>query len=373
MKELGVYIHIPFCKQKCYYCDFVSFPNQEELQKEYFKALKKEISEFFTKNNQYKISTIYIGGGTPSFVEAYFIKDILKQIPNNTANEITIEINPGTVNKEKLEIYRESGINRLSIGLQSTNNELLKQIGRIHNFEDFLKTYNLAREIGFNNINVDLMIGFPNQKITDIKDSLEKIIDLGPEHISVYSLIVEENTKLYDQIETGKLILPSEEEERNMYWYVKNYLELNGFNHYEISNFSKRGFESKHNMDCWKQKEYIGFGLAAHSYIDGIRFSNTTNLQKYCEIENFYESRIIQEEQNDFAKKQEFMLLGLRLIDGVNIGKFKEKFGENPIFVFKKEFARLVEQGLINIDGNTIKLTNRGIDLANIVWEKFVT
>ena len=372
MKQLGVYIHIPFCKQKCYYCDFVSFPNQEGLQKEYFKALKKEINEFFTKNNQYKISTIYVGGGTPSFANANYIKDILKQIPNNTANEITIEINPGTVNKEKLEIYKEIGINRLSIGLQSTNNALLKQIGRIHNFEDFLKTYNLARDVGFSNINVDLMIGLPNQKIRDIKDSLEKIIKLEPAHISVYSLIVEENTKLYDQIETGKLKLPSEEEERNMYWYVKNYLELNGFNHYEISNFSKRGFESKHNMDCWKQKEYIGFGLAAHSYIDGIRFSNTIDLQKYCEMESFYKNKIIQEEQNEVTKKQEFMLLGLRLIDGVNIGEFKNKFGENPIFIFKKELEKLTTEGLINIDGDKIKLTNKGIDLANIVWEEFV-
>ena len=369
MKKIGVYIHIPFCKQKCYYCDFVSFENQKSLQKEYFKELKNEIKDFFSKN-EYEISTIYIGGGTPSFVDSSFIKEILEQIPKNNTEEITIEVNPGTVNIDKLKVYKEAGINRLSIGLQSTQDRLLKQIGRIHNFEDFLNTYNMAKDIGFDNINVDLMIGLPNQSIQDIKQSLEIITNLGLNHISVYSLIVEENTKIADLIERNVLQLPDEELERNMYWYVKNYLELKGYNHYEISNFAKKGFESKHNLDCWNQKEYIGFGLAAHSYLNNTRFSNTDDLNKY--LNNGWKNKTIQEEQNEISKKYEYMLLGLRKIEGISIQKFKEKFEENPLFIFRNELNKLVDEGLLIVENNNIRLTNKGLDLANLVWEEFV-
>ena len=259
MKEIGVYIHIPFCMQKCYYCDFISFSNKNDLQEKYVKALISEIKNFLNENNEMNISTIYIGGGTPSFINCNYIKNILNEFDINYVPEITIEVNPGTINFEKLSCYRECGINRLSIGLQSANDELLKGIGRIHNFNDFLNTYDLAIKAGFNNINVDLMIGLPNQTIEDIKYSLEEITKLNPNHISVYSLIIEEETKISKTLEEGKVILPDEERERNMYWYVKNYLELKGFKHYEISNFAKAGFESKHNLDCWNQKEYIRF------------------------------------------------------------------------------------------------------------------
>ena len=369
MKKLGIYIHIPFCKQKCYYCDFVSFANQEGLQNEYFQILKNEINDFFS-NNKYEISTIYIGGGTPSFVDSEFIKEILKLIPNNQADEITIEVNPGTVTLEKLQLYKKIGINRLSIGLQSTHDRLLKQIGRIHTFEDFLNTYNMAKQVGFDNINVDLMIGLPNQTIADIKKSLEVVTSLEPKHISEYSLIVEENTVLAKLIDSNELKLPDEELERNMYWYVKNYLELKGYNHYEISNFAKKGYESKHNFDCWNQEEYIGFGLAAHSYLNNVRFSNTEDLNDY--FNNGWQSKIIQEEQNETSKKYEYMLLGLRKIEGVLIRKFKERFGENPLFVFRNELNKLVEEKLIIVEDNNIKLTNKGLDLANLVWEEFV-
>ena len=374
MKKIGVYIHIPFCKQKCYYCDFVSFANQKSLQKEYIKQLKNEINQFFSKN-EYEVSTIYIGGGTPSFVDENFIKEILEEVPKNKAKEITIEVNPGTVNFEKLMLYKEIGINRLSIGLQSTQNRLLKQIGRIHTFEEFLNTYKMAQQVGFDNINVDLMIGLPNQTIENIKQSLEIIINLEPKHISVYSLIVEENTKIAKLIDNNELKLPDEELERNMYWYVKNYLELNGYKHYEISNFSKKGYESKHNLDCWNQEEYIGFGLAAHSYLKNTRFSNTTDLKKYienCSKNHFDKNQIIQEVQQEYSKKQEYMLLGLRKIDGVSIQKFKNKFGENPLFLFRKELNKLVDEDLLIVDNDNIKLSNKGIDLANIVWEEFV-
>lgn len=370
MKKIGVYIHIPFCKQKCYYCDFVSFAEQEDMQKKYFYILEKEISDFFSKNKKYEVSTIYIGGGTPSFVDENFIKKVLKLIPKKNAKEITIEVNPGTVTVEKLEMYKNIGINRLSIGLQSASDILLKQIGRIHNFEDFLNTYKIAEKVGFENINVDLMIGLPNQTIQNIKDSLECIIKLNPKHISVYSLIVEEGTPICKMIEAGSLKLPDEELERNMYWYVKNYLELTGYTHYEISNFALKNYESKHNLDCWNQEEYAGFGLAAHSYLNNIRFSNTENLEDY--LKDFEKSKIIQEKQDENAQKQEYMLLGLRKIEGISIQKFKNKFRENPLFVFRNELNKLVNENLIIVNEDNIKLTNKGLDLANVVWEEFI-
>lgn len=293
----------------------------------------------------------------------------------NEIREATIEVNPGTITLDKLKRYKTAGINRLSIGLQSTRDELLKQIGRIHTFQEFLDTYKLARKVGFNNINVDLMIGLPNQSIDDIKKSLEKVIELEPTHISVYSLIIEEDTPVYKMLKDGNLELPDEEQERNMYWYVKNYLELKGFKHYEISNFAKPGCESKHNLDCWEQKEYIGFGLAAHSYIEGIRFANTAKLEDYienCEENDFEVNKIIQERQNEFDRQKEYMLLALRKIDGVSIQSFKNRFGDNPIFIFKEELNKLVEEELIQIDFDNIKLTNKGLDLANQVWIEFV-
>ena len=382
MKKLGIYIHIPFCKQKCFYCDFISYANQDKYFQKYVQALSKEINNFID-NNKIEVQTIYIGGGTPSLIDAKYIEEILhifeKKNLLKEAKEVTIEVNPGTVNEEKLRTYKNSGVNRLSIGLQSTEDKILKQIGRIHCYDDFLNTYKMAREVGFKNINVDLMIGLPNQKILDVKNSLEKIIKLEPEppnHISVYSLIVEENTPIEKMLESGELELPDEELERNMYWYVKNFLELNGYKHYEISNFAKLGNESKHNLDCWNQKEYVGFGVAAHSYIDDVRYGNIGNVEEYiknCENDEFGKNKVIDEVENDiFSKEKEFMLIGLRKIEGVLIQDFKNKFGENPIFVFKDELKKLVDENLLILDFDRIKLTNKGLDLANIVWENFV-
>lgn len=382
MKKLGIYIHIPFCKQKCFYCDFVSYANQDKYFQKYVQALNKEINNFID-NNEFEVQTIYIGGGTPSLIDAKYIEEILhifeKRNLLKEVKEVTIEVNPGTVTEEKLRNYKNSGVNRLSIGLQSTEDKILKQIGRIHCYDDFLNTYKMAREVGFKNINVDLMIGLPNQKIIDVKNSLEKIIKLEPEppnHISVYSLIVEENTPIEKMLESGELELPDEELERNMYWYVKNFLELNGYKHYEISNFAKLGNESKHNLDCWNQKEYVGFGVAAHSYIDDVRYGNIGNVEEYiknCENGEFRKNKVIDEVENDiFSKEKEFMLIGLRKIEGVLIQDFKNKFGENPIFVFKDELKKLVDENLLIVDFDRIKLTNKGLDLANIVWENFV-
>ena len=385
-KELGIYIHIPFCKQKCYYCDFVSFSNKEEYIEKYVETLKREIDGYDLSN--YNITTIYIGGGTPSRIPSEKIQEILEKIKQKISEnqtkwediEITIELNPGTVDEEKIKKYKEIGINRLSIGLQSTNNKLLKEIGRIHTFEDFKNTYNLVKKVGFENINVDLMIGLPNQTISYVKESLNEIIKLNPTHVSVYSLIVEENTKMEKLINNKELQLPDEELERQMYWYVKNTLELNGYNHYEISNFAKKGKESKHNLNCWEQKEYIGLGLAAYSYLNGVRYGNTSDIEKYINVQDFFNRseleesgiRIVDEVQSLEDKRKEYMLLGLRKIDGVSIQKFKEKFVENPIFLFRKELEKLVNEKLITIDGDCIRLTNKGLDLANIVWEEFV-
>lgn len=380
-KELGIYIHIPFCKQKCNYCDFISYTNKCEKIENYIECLEKEINNFDFKN--YNVTTIYIGGGTPSYIESKYIKQIMNyiykkiQLEKNELKdvEITIEVNPGTVTKQKILDYKKAGINRVSIGLQCVQDRLLKLLGRIHTYEEFLNTYNLAKEVGFENINVDLMLGLPDQSIEDIKESLNQIIKLNPNHISTYSLIVEEGTKIFNQIENNELQIPDEELERNMYWYVKNTLELNGYNHYEISNFSKKGKESKHNMNCWNQEEYIGFGIAAHSYISNIRFSNTNNLEEYIKniTNNELEKNIIiEEEQTLEDKKREFMMLGFRKIEGVNISIFKEKFVDNPICIYREKLRKLVEEGLIEIDLNNIRLTNKGIDFANLVFEEFI-
>lgn len=381
LNELGIYIHIPFCKQKCYYCDFVSYSNKCSEVKEYIESLKKEIEEFDFSN--YKVTSIYIGGGTPSYIDSIYIVEILSELKEKLKCnliefkdiEITIEVNPGTVDTKKLNDYKKLGINRLSIGLQSTKNDILKKIGRIHTYQEFLKIYKLARETGFKNINIDLMIGIPGQKIGDLKNTLQDIIKLEPEHISVYSLIIEENTPIEKMLENGEIKLPDEDLERNMYWYVKNTLELNGYNHYEISNFAKFGKESRHNLNCWNQEEYIGFGVAAHSYLNGIRFSNTINVEEYIQhLENNRKEENIQIEESQSLedKKNEFMMLGFRKIQGVDIARFKEKFIDNPIFLYREKLNKLVEEGLIEVDLNHIKLTNKGIDLANLVFEEFV-
>lgn len=372
MKEIGIYIHIPFCKQKCIYCDFISYSNKNNLIEEYIATLKQEIKEKSERLSEYEITTIYIGGGTPSYIKSKHIVEILEIIKQNyniSKNaEITIEVNPGTATKEKLEAYINVGINRMSIGLQSCNDNILKTIGRIHSYEEFLNTYTMAQEVGFTNINVDLMIGLPNQTLKNVKESLENISKLNPNHISVYSLIVEEATLIERKIENGELELPSEELERKQYWQVKRTLEKLGYKHYEISNFSKPGYESKHNVNCWEQKEYLGFGVAAHSYINNKRVSNVETIEEYLQKNE----PIIHETQNLENQKKEYMLLGIRKIEGIKISQFKNKFGSNPIMEFKDELNKLVQEKLIEIDLDKIRLTPKGIDLANIVWEKFV-
>lgn len=374
MKKLGIYIHIPFCKRKCHYCDFISFSGKQKLIEKYINSLEKEISNYKVNKEDHLVETIYLGGGTPSFIDSSYIIQIIKNLKQkfniSKDAEITIEINPGTVTEEKLKDYYNAGINRISFGLQSTKSDLLKLVGRIHSYSSFLEAYNLARNIGFKNINVDLMIGLPVQTLKDVQKDLERIIALKPEHISVYSLIVEEGTRIEQKIRAKELYLPSEELERKMYWTVKKELEAKGYVHYEISNFAKPGYESKHNLACWNQEKYIGFGLAAHSYIDNKRYSNTIDFEEYFDWpEN---SKIIHERQNKEDKMKEYMLLGLRKIEGVKISEFKNKFVDNPIYLYRESLSKLVTQELIEIEDDSIKLTNKGIDLANLVWEEFV-
>lgn len=379
MKELGIYVHIPFCKQKCSYCDFLSFASKEKWIKEYITCLQKEIQHILLKEKQ--VTTIYIGGGTPSYLSVEEIKPILKElkekikVKNDDSIEWSIEVNPGTVSKEKLELYKKMGINRLSIGLQETDDKLLEKIGRIHTYEDFEKTYQLASRIGFSNINVDLIIGIPGQTIEHVKESLRKITELKKiKHISIYSLIVEENTKMQEMVERGKWGLPSEEEEREMYWYAKRELEKQGFVHYEISNFAKPGYQSKHNENCWKQKEYIGVGLGAHSYQNQMRYSNTNHMEEYIRKleKNDFSITQVHEIQTKEDKEKEYMLLGLRRLEGISIQKFKQKFASNPLYLFRRELDKLTKEGLLEVTLNHILLTDKGLDLANLVWEEFV-
>ncbi|HOZ54709.1 MAG TPA: radical SAM family heme chaperone HemW [Clostridia bacterium] len=388
MKDVGIYVHIPFCIKKCFYCDFISYENKNELKHEYVKYLLREIEHVGIGNKEdYKndlddlvrVRTIYFGGGTPSYIDSKAIIDILDTIKRNFSLiencEITLEINPGTVDEQKLQDYYNSGINRISIGLQETNDYLLSLIGRVHNFQQFLETYKLARKIGFDNINVDLISALPNQTIDDVKKTLDTIIELNPEHVSVYSLILEDETKLAKMVEEKILNKPDEKLEREMYWLIKDKLEKNGYNHYEISNYSKIGYESKHNLDCWNQNEYIGFGVSAHSYTNSVRFSNIESIEEYIiNIRNCeeYKNLIFHEKQDQDSKMKEYMMLGLRKIKGININEFKEKFLQNPVFIFKKELNKLVNEGLIEVDEEFIRLTKNGIDFANIVWQDFI-
>ena len=385
---MGLYIHIPFCKKKCEYCDFISYEGKENLVEKYIECVKHELTEIGEQNRiDYEnnlddlvlVKTVYIGGGTPSFINSKYISELLNVIKNSftldSDVEITLEVNPGTADEYKLKEYKDSGINRLSIGLQETHDRILKNIGRIHTYENFLNTYNLARKIGFNNINVDLMLGLPGQTLLDLNESLDNVIKLNPEHISVYSLILEEGTPLYFKVSNHQVQLPDDELERKMYWKVKEKLQEAGYIHYEISNFAKLGYESKHNLSCWNQEEYIGVGVASHSYTNNVRYSVIENIEEYIkniDTDNEADNIIFHEKQNKDSKMQEYMLLGLRKIEGIKIQEFKNKFETEPIVLYKNELKKLKDEGLIKIDSNSIKLTNKGLDLANIVWEEFV-
>lgn len=374
MERLGIYIHIPFCKSKCFYCDFNSYANHEELVGAYVDALKQEINNV---NDNREVPSIYIGGGTPSYIDAKYIVEILETIRNkfNISNdaEITIEVNPGTVDRNKLKVYKAIGINRISFGLQTCQEKLLKSIGRIHTYEEAKNGYLLARECGFDNISIDLMFGLPKQSMADLKYSLERIIELNPEHISTYSLKVEENTVFGRRQSEGKLILPNEDIERQMYYYIKNELKKVGYEHYEISNFAKPEHQSRHNNSYWEGQDYLGFGAGASSLYKDTRYSNETNIQKYIDkILNNERVFDIEEELDEKAKLSEAMILGLRKLNGVSKIDVKEKFGYDIEEVYSSEITKLLRLGLLIQEDDRVRLTDKGLDFANQVFLEFL-
>lgn len=372
--KTGVYIHIPFCKKRCYYCDFVTFTNKDKEFLSYTEALIKEIRNSNLKNLQ--IETVFIGGGTPTVLPKEMLSDIIEEILKydvvNTA-EITVEANPGTLSEDYLKSLYNTGVNRLSIGLQAWQNEHLKNIGRIHTREEFLENYNMARNIGFKNINVDLIFGLPNLSKKEWLETLANIIKIRPEHISTYSLIIEEGTRFGSLYEKGLLKETDEIIDREMYSICKELLINNNYEHYEISNFSKIGYNSKHNIDCWKRKNYIGLGLNSHSFFEGIRYKNISNLEEY--IKNSYNNYLIRENIEVLSIKEsmeEFMFLGLRLIKGVSIKNFQKEFRRDIFTVYSKQINYLLKEKLLLLEKDSLYLSNKGIDLSNLVFEKFL-
>ena len=403
MNGLEIYIHIPFCVKKCDYCDFLSAPADLETKEKYVEALINEIKLNKNKMSEYVVDTVFIGGGTPSLLEENQISKIMSVLRDNcnmSENpEITIECNPGTITESKLLEYKKSGINRISFGLQSANDEELKSIGRIHNYAGFLESYNLARKCGFDNINVDLMSALPGQTLKSYEETLNKVVRLEPEHISAYSLIVEENTLMYDRVKKAQIkginILPDEESERKMYYLTNNILRSNGYRKYEISNYSKPGKECKHNIGYWQRKEYLGFGIGAASLYKENRYNNISDINKYIEvltnnikensINNVGNSSEVENHVNilnsivknlqqltERDRMEEFMFLGLRMMEGVSMEKFEQYFGKTYMEVYGKVQKRMEDKRFLINDNGYVKLTEFGIDLSNYVMSEFL-
>lgn len=376
-KVCSIYIHVPFCKSKCYYCDFNSYANCDEYISEYFKCLKKEIQMAKLRLRGYTIKTIFIGGGTPTYVAASHIYEILELMYCNfnisKDAEITIEANPGTINGQKMAIYRDAKINRISMGLQSTNDEILGKIGRIHTYKEFVDNFNLAREMGFSNISVDLIFGIPFQSYDNWKRTLYDIVKINPEHISAYSLTIEPNTVFGKLHKQGKLAYVDDELDRQMYHYAIDYLGENSYSQYEISNFAKPNKCSRHNKVYWELGYYIGFGAGAHSYFEEIRYNNVCDIANYIKCIN-YGQDVVQnvEEISKQRKISDYMILGLRLMDGINKEKFYRLFAKDIDSLFGEKFEVLLKQGLITNSDIGVKLTNKGKDLANIVFMEFL-
>lgn len=411
--ELGIYIHIPFCVHKCIYCDFLSSPADEETKKRYVNAIIKEI--YLTKegrnskNHTHKllmdnndgigqgsigkkdiVTSIFIGGGTPSVIDALDIKAIIEAVRDNynvsEAAEITIECNPGTLDMTKIEIYREAGINRISFGLQSTSNSELKLLGRIHTYEQFVENYKLARKAGFDNINIDLMSALPGQTIESYRSVLKKAISLETEHISVYSLIIEEGTRLSDNIDRFPPI-PSEEDDRYMYHMTKDILAAAGYGQYEISNYARKGYECRHNIKYWERCNYIGFGIGAASLYGKKRYTNISDIRQYMDIllgdgddvsQNIDVEQRIEAIRTDIEElsredeMSEYMFLGLRKTAGIDIADFKDKFGCDISKIYDKPIKDNIASGLLVHKGNRLYLSQRGIDISNTVMSDFI-
>ncbi|MDK0863672.1 radical SAM family heme chaperone HemW [Clostridium perfringens] len=376
MDKISLYIHIPFCAQKCLYCDFPSFARKDHLRKAYIEALNKEIISLREKNNNLEINTIFIGGGTPSVLEADELECLLKEVAKlNMAKEVeySMECNPGNLTEEKLEVMKNYGVNRISMGLQAKQDNLLKGLGRIHNYKTFKENFLLAKKVGFNNINVDLMFGLPNQRLNEWEETLREIISLEPAHISAYSLIIEEGTAFYNLYENDKLKLPTEEEERKMYHLAKKILEENGFNQYEISNYAKDGKECRHNLAYWNMDNWIGVGSAAASYINGKRIKNISSVEEYINsIKDKGEAveEIINNSKND--NMEEFMFMGLRKINGIDENEFKNRFSMNINDVYGEILNKYIGEGLLIRESGRIFLSEKGIEISNVIMADFL-
>lgn len=375
--NLSLYIHVPFCQSKCYYCDFNSFPGKQETIPGYFDALFKEIELYGEKLKDSTIKTIFIGGGTPSIVEPIFIYKLMnkcRQYLNiEKGSEISIESNPGTLSFEKLSAYKAMGINRLSMGLQAWQNRLLKKIGRIHSSEEFAENYENALKAGFRNINIDLIFGIPTQSIKEWEDTIDNIMALKPSHLSCYSLKIEDETKFGQMADRGELFPVEDELDREMYQMVLDKLKESGYRHYEISNFSKEGFECKHNITYWNAEEYIGLGAGAHSYLNKSRYNNVYNIEEYISLINRNEPTVENElEISREDEMSEFVILGLRLIDGISMKEFKSRFEVDFTEVYGQKAEKLAEKGLVSLGNDRFKLTRYGLDVANEVFTEFI-
>ena len=386
MKEMELYIHVPFCIKKCAYCDFLSAPAGEEERQRYVETMIKEIQGYRKKYQEYCVTTIFVGGGTPSVLSGEQIKEVFNALRASfvidTQAEITIEVNPGTVTEEKVEAWMQAGVNRISIGLQSVNDEELQMLGRMHTYKDFLNTYHLLRDKGFNNLNIDLISAIPGQTLESWKKTLSTVAELEPEHISAYSLIVEEGTPFYTiygeggadgNLESMVQPLPDEETERFIYEETETILQKYGYDRYEISNYAKPGYACRHNEGYWRRVNYLGVGLGASSLIENQRFRNFSTYDTYMDaIQN---QKLFHEEVKSLSvtdEMEEFMFLGLRMMSGISREEFQKKFGKKIETVYEKQIQQLKKDGLIEFVENRIRLTKRGIDISNYVFEQFL-
>ena len=380
-KKLELYVHIPFCEKKCLYCDFLSFSAEDDLHKAYVDKLIEEIRVQAKNYSDYQISSIFIGGGTPSVIKAVYISNIMSAIYEafivESLAEVSIECNPGTVDIDKLLVYKQSGINRISVGLQSSVDKELQHLGRVHTYADFLYSYEKIRESGYKNVNIDLMSALPWQTLDSWKSTLKKVVMLKPEHISAYSLIIEEGTefsKIYGSPE-GRKFLPTEEVEREMYHSTIDILKNYGYERYEISNYAKPGYESKHNIGYWTGEEYLGFGIGASSYVYGRRFHVEKDIKKYLDINMKKDIMPLYQNIHELSTKEkmeEFMFLGLRLTKGVLVTDFYDRFGMELIDVFEKPIQKNISFGLLKYENLYLRLTDKGLDLSNRVMGDFL-
>lgn len=376
-KDLGLYLHVPFCMKKCKYCDFLSWAGSEEEQETYVQGLLKEIESYREFAKGYKVSTVFLGGGTPSILSGEQIERILGAVSDvfmmDKHAEITLEMNPGTVTEEKLRSYKKAGINRLSIGLQSVKNENLKLLGRIHTYEEFLQSYELARQEGFKNISVDLISSLPGQTLESWKEELQEIVRLNPEHVSVYQLILEEGTPFYETYADHPELLPDEEVSREIYLSTGRILSEAGYEQYEISNYAKPGQESRHNLKYWDRADYLGLGLGAASMVRNIRMTNTRDLKTY--LGHCSQPKTMREDVQfleEPRQMEEFMFLGLRKTRGVSRKEFHRVFGRDMDMVYEKTLAKCLENGMLKEHKDRVFLSEEGVLVSNLVLSEFL-